>query len=345
MTAVKGDGQLWTPSVGDNNGDSELTNRKPIIKNDTIGDSETKKEPPNSQRDNGTTGTAKMLLNEFNDFKESNNKFDSSIKMVFTYLSHGILLMIFFIISIYKNYLYMYRKILLKLFNLTYYPNKSPQVIREDVNKLTKIPKRLSCIINFKDEDDENGGIDGLMSDISELVAWSISAGIQELNIYEYNGVINPYYNELNRYINKNLKNYFGTEYIPNITIKIPHSNKFLINQPNKSVELSINLLSKIDGKPTILELTKTISELAINKELLIKDINIDLINEELIELVGNEPDLLIIFNPNLDLQDYPPWHIRLTEIYWEPDNKEVTYGVFLKALQNYAKSKVNVGK
>lgn len=345
MTAVKVNGQLWAPGAGKSNGSSKLTNRKPVINDEVVEESEVRKQPPNSQRDVGIIGTTKILINEFNDFKQSSNKSDSSIKLLFNYLSHGILLMIFFVISIYKNYLYMYRKVLLKLFNLTYYPNKSPQVIREDVNKLTKIPKRLSCIVNFKDEDDENGGIDGLMNDISELVAWSISAGIQELNIYEYNGVINPYYSELNRYINRNLKNYFGTEYIPNITIKIPHSNKFLVNKPDQSVDLAINLLSKIDGKPTILELTKTISELAISKELLIKDINIDLINEELIELVGNEPDLLIVFNPNLDLQDYPPWHIRLTEIYWEPDNKDVTYGVFLKALQNYAKSKVNVGK
>lgn len=269
----------------------------------------------------------------------------SPVNGIIHYINHSILLVIFFVISIYKNYLYVYRRIRLKGYNLWYYPNKSPSIIRNDVNKLSKIPKRLSCILDFKDEDDENGGIDGLINDISELVAWSISAGILELNVYEYNGVINDNYLQLNYYINKNLKKYFGTEYIPNVNVKIPHRNKSFVNNSNKPIDLTLNLLSKIDGKQTILELTKTMSELAVNKELTVNDITVDLINEELVELVGPEPDLLVAFTPSLDLQDYPPWHIRLTELYWEPDNKDVTYAVFIRALQSYAKSKVNVGK
>lgn len=267
------------------------------------------------------------------------------ISNLFNYINHLILLMIFFLMSIYKNWVFVYRRIRLKLLNLAYYPNKSPHIIRDDVNKLSKIPKKITCILNFKDEEEENGGIDGLFNDISELVAWCISAGILELSIYEFNGIINNYHPDLNRYINKNLKSYFGTEFVPTIQISIPHNNKVIVNKPGKSIDLNINLISRIDGKPTIVELTKTISELAINKELNIKDINIELINEELIELVGSEPDLMIIFNPNLDLQDYPPWHIRLTEIYWEPDNTNVNYAVFIRALQKYAKSKVNIGK
>lgn len=310
----------------------------------------TKETPPNSMRVISIMSFFTWILNQFLQLFGGKTSKDStvtenSINMVMHYINHSILLMIFFVISIYKNYLYIYRRIRIKFFNLWYYPNKSPTIIRDDVNKLSKIPKRLSCILNFKDEDDENGGIDGLINDISELVAWSISAGIQELNIYEYNGIINEHYLQLNYYINKNLKKYFGTEYIPNINVKIPHKNKSFVNNSTKPIDLTINLLNKIDGKQTILELTKTMSELAINKELAVKDITIDLINEELIELVGVEPDLLVVFNPCLDLQDYPPWHIRLTEIYWEPDNKDVTYAIFIRALQNYAKSKVNVGK
>lgn len=302
--------------------------------------------PPNSSRGQGVFSILGALINNFVNFvNQDGSSVNTSLSMVINSINHWILLMVFFIISIYKNYLYMYRRIRMRILNLAYYPNNSPQIIRDDVNKLAKIPKRVSCLLNLKDEDEENGGIDGLINDISELVAWSISAGIVELNIYEINGIMNNYHQELNYYINKNLKHYFGTEYIPNTSIKIPHFNKILINDPEKSIDLSVNLLSKIDGKPTIVELTKTMCELAINKELKVKDITIDLINEELIELVGIEPDLLIVFNPSLDLQDYPPWHIRLTELYWEPDNRNVSYAVFIRALQNYARSKVNMGR
>ncbi|CAH6719219.1 dehydrodolichyl diphosphate synthase complex subunit Nus1p [[Candida] jaroonii] len=336
MTTVKVNGHTWSTHSGKS---KDKVVEAPVIHN------EGKLEPPNKYRSLNVFTVFYMLINNFLRSIKILDKNQTITELILYYINHSILLMVFFIMSIYKNFLWIYRKIVLKSLNVTYYPNKSPHIIRDDVNKLNKIPKRLSCILNFKDEDDENGGIDGLIFDISELVAWSVSAGIAELNIYEYNGIINTYNGELNRYINKNLKNYFGTEYIPNITIKIPHVGQIMVNDASKPVDLTVNLLSAIDGKPTIVELTKTMSELAVNKELKIEDITIDLINEELIELVGNEPDLLIIFNPNLDLQDYPPWHIRLTEFYWEYDNKDVTYAVFIRALQNYAKSKVNVGK
>lgn len=279
---------------------------------------------------------------------------ESFLNWVVFYAGRTLLLGIFFWISIYKNVEYMYRRVYLKFLTLTYYPNKTPQLIREDVNKLTKLPKRVSCILDLKDDDDENGGVDGLISDISELTAWSILAGVPVLSIYEYTGIVQHHLPQLCRYIVKNLSQYFGTESVPVFSIRIPHSNTVIYSnnldpstqfEVPKVIDLEISLLSRIDGKPTILELTKSMCELAVNKELSIKDITISLIDEELIELVGVEPDLLISFGPSLDLQDYPPWHIRLSEIYWEPDNQDVNYSVFIRALQKYSNCKVNVGK
>ncbi len=44
-------------------------------------------------------------------------------------------------------------------------------------------------------------------------------------------------------------------------------------------------------------------------------DIGLDLIDLELTENVMPEPELLIIFGPYVELQGYPPWQVRLTEI------------------------------
>ncbi|KAI3404282.2 hypothetical protein KGF56_002921 [Candida oxycetoniae] len=279
-------------------------------------------------------------------------------EMLFFFMNHLILLNLFFVIAIYKNFLFIYRKSYLKFLSLTYYPNKSPQVIRDDVNKLSKIPKSVSCILDLKDDDDENGGKDGFINQISELAAWTVSAGIGKLIIYEYTGALNQSHEiliDLNKSIIKNLISYFGTETIPKFSIKVPHKNLILYSHDDNSVgeengtrdeiNLEIDLLSRVDGKPTIIELTKTMSELACNGELSVDDITIDLINEELIELVGPEPDLLICFAPSLNLEDYPPWHIRLTEIFYEPENKDVSYAVFIRALKQFSNSKVNVGR
>lgn len=328
------------------NGKKPLVNGKEIIhgSDEPQIDINQAKDDPRIRKPNLYPFTVLSLL--FNNLSQSLSiEKSTTLNGVLYYVNHTILLIVFFVMSIYKNVLYIYRSIVLKSLNLTYYPNKSPHIIRDDVNKLSKIPRRISCIVNFKDEDDENGGIDGLINDMSELVAWSISSGILELNIYEYHGVINNYYLEFNRYVIKTLMTYFGTDFTPNFTIRIPHLSKVLNNSKPESSSLVVNLLSRADGKPTIVELTKTMSELAVTEELSVNDITIGLIDEELVELVGKEPDLLIVFSPHLDLQDYPPWHIRLTEIYYEPDNRDVNYAVFIRALQNYAKSKVNLGK
>lgn len=312
--------------------------------------------PPMFAKKKGVLSTGKVLSLMVG--KSADGKKPSlsllTIRLILFYINHSLLLMLFFIISIYKNVQFLYHKMVLKFLTLAYYPNKSPQLIREDVTKLNKIPKRISCILDLKDDDDENGGIDGLINNISELCAWTLSSGIPSLTIYEYTGSIKAHVPELMRYISKNLSIYFGTDSTPVFSIKVPHSNLIVYsNSINKGpgtsvpshVDLEVVLLSRIDGKPTIVELTKTMSELAVNKELQINEITVDLIDEELVELVGPEPDLLIYFGSALDLQDYPPWHIRLSEIYWEPDNKDVSYAVYIRALKMYSTCKMNVGK
>ncbi|ODV77073.1 Undecaprenyl diphosphate synthase [Suhomyces tanzawaensis NRRL Y-17324] len=292
---------------------------------------------------------AKMLVGKNKPAAPSTPETSITSAVLFV-INHTILLQIFFLLSIYKSIQYLYRKVALKYLTLAYYPNKSPHVIRDDVNKLTKIPKNISCILNLKHEDDENGGIDGLINQISEIAAWSLSAGVPQLSIYEYTGLVNrnhaAYLPLLTKDLSKNLANYFGTASIPTYSIRIPHKNIITYSAPGTTkVDLEITLLSRVDGKPTIVELTKTMSDLAINNELSVNDISIDLIDEELVELVGPEPDLVVCFAPYLDLQDYPPWHIRLSEIYWEQDNKDVNYAVFIRALKLYAHCKINVGK
>ena len=44
-------------------------------------------------------------------------------------------------------------------------------------------------------------------------------------------------------------------------------------------------------------------------------DINLDLIDTELSESFMTEPDMVIVFSPTVELQGYPPWQMRLTEI------------------------------
>jgi len=117
---------------------------------------------------------------------------------------------------------------------------------------------------------------------------------------------------------------------------------------------LTLLLLSSTDGRETLVDLTKTLAEMAQHGKLSPQDISIKLIDAEISEItspltpaparildpncdeakvarsnsprptatttteppaVNSEPDLLLIFGPYVKLEGYPPWQLRLTEI------------------------------
>lgn len=75
------------------------------------------------------------------------------------------------------------------------------------------------------------------------------------------------------------------------------------------------------------------------------QDISIDLVDAEISESVMSEPDLLILFTPTVELSGFPPWQIRLTEIFHIEDNQGVGYQVFLRALYSYGKAQMRFGR
>ena len=74
-------------------------------------------------------------------------------------------------------------------------------------------------------------------------------------------------------------------------------------------------------------------------------DISLDLVDAEITESVMGEPDLLVLFGPSVELQGYPPWQVRLTEIFYVQDNTGVGYQIFLRALYSYAKAQMRFGR
>lgn len=269
------------------------------------------------------------------------------------YTYHSILVLFYLLFSVYRLFERFINNTKLRFLNIAYNTNSDPSVINSDVNKLQKIPHKIASILTFKSEQEENGGIGGLCNDTSSLVIWCLASGIPYLQVYEHDGNLKKSIPQLRESIVETLVSNFGTDSIPKFLIKIPHLNlKFegaydgeYGNGYTGGYDIEISLLSYVDGRPTIVELTKVLGELCQRGELKVEDITIDFIDKELKELVGDEPDLIVSFQPSLDLNGFPPWHIRLSEMYWEPDNERVSYAVFLRALQKYSTSKVNVGR
>lgn len=109
---------------------------------------------------------------------------------------------------------------------------------------------------------------------------------------------------------------------------------------------LTILLLDATDGRQTLVDLTKTLVEMSQQGKLAPSDISTELIDAEISESVMGEPDLLIVFGERIVLEGYPPWQVRLTEIFYAQDNVGgVGYQIFLRALYKFAKAEFRLGR
>jgi dehydrodolichyl diphosphate syntase complex subunit NUS1 len=84
-----------------------------------------------------------------------------------------------------------YRLFYTKLVSLLRYHHRTPEFIAGDVGHLEKLPKHLSVIVELNEDDEQQGnaGLEGLVNDVCEIAAWSASAGIGFLSVYERTGM------------------------------------------------------------------------------------------------------------------------------------------------------------
>lgn len=74
-------------------------------------------------------------------------------------------------------------------------------------------------------------------------------------------------------------------------------------------------LVDETDGRTSMVDLTKVMAGMAQKGKIAPSDINASVVDGEIKEAVMDEPQLLILFGPKVELDGYPPWPIRLTEI------------------------------
>ena len=297
-----------------------------------------------------------------------------------------IYLIIQLIFGIYIRLRQVYHSIFDRVLAILYYHHRTPDLIRKDVASLSRLPEHLSVILTLRVDDD--GALETLMDEVAELSAWCASTGIPLLSVYEKSGVLKNYIPSLQTLVKQKLASYFGpAPACPTLRVFAPnHTGSSRSPSPNPSTQperngtmqvgdrlhLNLLLLSASDGRDTLVDLTRTLTEMSQSKKLLLKDITADLIDAEISATtsipatphspmtVTPEPDLLIVFGPSVKLQGYPPWQVRLTEIFCVGDSSadvsgygkgrngnaaRVEYQAFLRGLWRFAGAEMRFGR
>lgn len=168
---------------------------------------------------------------------------------------------------------------------------------------------------------------------------------------------------KLHQSIMAKLGSYYGSlEEHPDLVLFAPHHECTRSANRGKHT-LIIRLLSSTDGRETIVDLTKTLAEMSQNGKLSSENITPELVDAEITDattkplnadadvVLKPEPDLLLVFGPFLKLEGYPPWQIRLTEMYCTGakshgvNGEAVEYQGFMTGLWHYAGAQMRFGR
>jgi dehydrodolichyl diphosphate syntase complex subunit NUS1 len=228
--------------------------------------------------------------------------------------------------------------------SVLYYHHATPEYIRRDVTGLDRMPKHLSCILTAEAGRGAKSDLDRLIDETAEIATWSACAEIPMLSVYEKTGILKKHMPRVQEAVLHKFAFYFGGQH-PGLSVTAPHKEAPSPGIDSAYGHLKLHLISEEDGRESMVDLTRTLADMSQRGKLSPRDISLELIDAELSEGVLPEPDLLILFGPHVELSGYPPWQIRLTEIFCLKDNQTFGYQVFLKALRNYARAQFRRGK
>ncbi|CAI7635593.1 unnamed protein product [Penicillium pancosmium] len=273
-----------------------------------------------------------------------------------------------------------YHAVVDRILAIVYHHHRTPELIRKDVRSLKRLPQHLSVILTLRSEDD---ALAVLMDEVAELTAWCTCAGIAQLSVYEKSGVLKSCIPALHQIISTKLASYHGVSQQPSLQLYAPHHAVHGTPNPSTAAtdSIALLLLSSTDGRETIVDLTKTLAEMSQNGKLSPEDITPELVDAEITEITAHplrnggssrptngagtdtgaagddllkpEPDLLLVFGPFLKLDGYPPWQLRLTEMYCTGDRSHgatgdgeaVEYQGFMRGLWHYAGAQMRFGR
>ena len=96
---------------------------------------------------------------------------------------------IYAIFSIYVRARQTRYVILDRVLAILYYHHMAPELIRQDVKNLSRLPGHLSVILDLKGGERGAAGLEALMDEVAEISAWCACVGIPMLSIYERTGI------------------------------------------------------------------------------------------------------------------------------------------------------------
>ncbi|GAV03892.1 hypothetical protein RvY_14260 [Ramazzottius varieornatus] len=228
-----------------------------------------------------------------------------------------------------------------------YHSSRALDIARSDLRNLSRLPVHLGFV--FSDDPRRFA-----LLNVAELIAWCAAVGISCVSIYDKHGFWRTSRHELQRVVEKKLHSCKSTSEIL-LRVDVQSSNDLLqiplLTAQNNAKPWRIDgtliyFLSEADGKATLVEGTRRICSAVKDRRLPTSVIDQNLFDSHIREMQDfPDPDLIMKIGKVDSLSGYPPWQVRLSEILYMPNPREVSFCDFRDALFRFTRVEQRLGR
>ncbi|XP_059617582.1 dehydrodolichyl diphosphate synthase complex subunit nus1 [Phlebotomus argentipes] len=212
-------------------------------------------------------------------------------------------------------------------------PQKTPtnhvEYLKLHREYLEKIPQHLAVILGLEEPNFQT---------LANIIYWSMASEISYISIYDHRDILQSRQAEFREFV---------------LRQRTTPGHVAFASGPDTSDgngfkrQIKVQILSRADGKQTIGDLARTLSQEVQRGELQVDQIDVEFVNKRLGDLTGRvpDPDVAVYTGSFCCTYGFLPWQSRLTEFIAIGTQEHFALDDFLGVLYQFARKEQRFGK
>lgn len=160
-------------------------------------------------------------------------------------------------------------------------------MVKRDVAGLKRegerFPSHISVILELKEGRNGESSVERFVRETGEIACWSAAAGIKTLSVYERSGAGKRVVSRVREGVESTVRDYFFGRVGKTVRVRAVNAAGAEGEAGNdEELDLEVLLLSEEDGREAIVDLTKTLCEMAQRGKIQLEEVGQELVDEEL---------------------------------------------------------------
>lgn len=144
-----------------------------------------------------------------------------------------------------------------------------------------RFPGHVSVILELKEgARDGESSVERFVREAGDIACWSAAAGVNTLSIYERSGTGKRVASRVREGVESAVRAYFAGRSGKSVSVRAVNAPGEV--EDEEEVDLEVLLLSEEDGREAMVDLTKTLCEMAQRGKVQLEEVGQELVDEEL---------------------------------------------------------------